>query len=78
MSREEGTVSRESRKSSVAMSASDIASSSVCCGASTLLEGPGIWKMSSVSDVALFGAVFSCETNVTCRAEEETAVAEIE
>jgi hypothetical protein len=78
MSREEGTVSRESRKSSVAMTASDIAGSSVCCGASTFIERPGVCELSSVSDVASFGAVFSCETKVTCRAKKEIAVAEVE
>jgi hypothetical protein len=60
MSREEGTVSRESRNGFMAMSASDIASSSVCCGASTLIEGPGVWELSSVSNVASFWAVFGC------------------
>jgi hypothetical protein len=69
-------VSRESRNGFMAMSASDIASSFVCCGASTLIEGPGVWELSSISDVASF--VFNCKTEVTCRAEKGMAVAEVE
>jgi hypothetical protein len=60
-------MSREFRNGSVAMSASDITSNSVCCGASAFIERPGVCELSSVSDVASFVAVFSCETKVTCR-----------
>jgi hypothetical protein len=57
-------VSGEWRKGSGAMSKTEIASSSGCWEASSILERSGA-RESWVSNIESFGAKFGCETEIT-------------